>query len=246
MARFVNAARVCLSALLRWGLPLVVIVLWLDGWDRLLPTSRPVVWQSRLSVYFLGVEQGQLVLQRAEYSAANYSRIELADLSRLVGSSDEYYARPVFYYHYSGLGRDQGDYDDHVVAQVLILGTDRISGRSLSSYTFTLQGSPYWWKGRYLGFYWHRHAVPGTGDIALSEFRAPLWFILVLSLIPMALDLKRTLKVSRRRALARRGKCWKCGYDLRASKERCPECGAAIAGRGVGSGGGERPSATVV
>ncbi|MCZ6652945.1 MAG: hypothetical protein O7D91_07950, partial [Planctomycetota bacterium] len=31
--------------------------------------------------------------------------------------------------------------------------------------------------------------------------------------------------VHRRRKRKKLGLCLKCGYDLRASKERCPECG---------------------
>jgi hypothetical protein len=34
----------------------------------------------------------------------------------------------------------------------------------------------------------------------------------------------------RRRRLAKLGHCPACGYDLRESKERCPECGKVVAG----------------
>ena len=54
------------------------------------------------------------------------------------------------------------------------------------------------------------------------SFTAPLWLLFTLAAIPTALlwhrD-RRTVKPSH---------CRQCGYDLRASKKKCPECGTAI------------------
>jgi hypothetical protein len=54
----------------------------------------------------------------------------------------------------------------------------------------------------------------------------PHWFaVLVLSVLPArALATRGTLWKR-----ARRGLCRGCGYDLRATPNRCPECGAAAA-----------------
>ena len=50
----------------------------------------------------------------------------------------------------------------------------------------------------------------------------PLWPIIVLSGILPGLRLWRRV---RRRINARKGQCRECGYDLRATPQRCPECG---------------------
>jgi hypothetical protein len=51
----------------------------------------------------------------------------------------------------------------------------------------------------------------------------PYWFLLLLFAVPWMSRL-----ACRFRHPGRRGVCRTCGYDLRASSERCPECGVAI------------------
>jgi hypothetical protein len=52
----------------------------------------------------------------------------------------------------------------------------------------------------------------------------PHWFAVGVLALPPALWLRRR---QRRRHARRAGLCASCGYDLRASPGRCPECGAA-------------------
>jgi hypothetical protein len=52
----------------------------------------------------------------------------------------------------------------------------------------------------------------------------PYWFIVLLTAIPPALWF-RAARARRRRRAAQQ--CITCGYDLRATPDRCPECGTA-------------------
>jgi predicted amidophosphoribosyltransferase len=60
----------------------------------------------------------------------------------------------------------------------------------------------------------------------------PLWQIQGILALPLiawlALAIGHRL---RQRLRDRLGLCRRCGYDLRASRERCPECGTPIAAR---------------
>ncbi len=60
------------------------------------------------------------------------------------------------------------------------------------------------------------------GGASMFSIRIPLWLPIVLF---AAYPAYRLLPLHRRRKRNKLGLCVKCGYDLRASKERCPECG---------------------
>ena len=70
-------------------------------------------------------------------------------------------------------------------------------------------------RGLYQGnYYWYGAAA------------IPFWFPVV---VCSGLPLLWTWRRRRARMRARRGRCRFCGYDLRATTDRCPECGRSVA-----------------
>ena len=103
----------------------------------------------------------------------------------------------------------------------------------------------------FLGFHARRGAVISYANVTApsalvgTSYRltVPYWFLVCAgSLLPLAWAW--AWRTGRRRARRlRAGLCPRCGYDLRATPDRCPECGAAsaaatarAAAHGVGKG----------
>jgi hypothetical protein len=73
------------------------------------------------------------------------------------------------------------------------------------------------------GFEYHadvRNVRPN--DRWVRQIWFPHWTLGILGIIPL---IALFLRGARRRSRIRRGLCGECGYDLRASQHRCPECG---------------------
>jgi hypothetical protein len=78
----------------------------------------------------------------------------------------------------------------------------------------------------YRGFA-HDVSYAGNGDWAYSVWFVPSWLVVVVTTMPAALWTARVVtRVLRRRNRLRNGLCVSCGYDLRGTADRCPECGA--------------------
>jgi len=85
----------------------------------------------------------------------------------------------------------------------------------------------FWFSMRSLGIPSDWRGVVGWLAVAVTVLAC--WLVV--------LSFKRKIRRSLRRSLADHGIpcCTSCGYDLRASKERCPECGKEFGSLGEGS-----------
>lgn len=64
----------------------------------------------------------------------------------------------------------------------------------------------------------------GSANMDIRFVCIPIWFLVMLTTLPLVVG--RALRAVARRRRVRAGLCPKCGYDLRATPDRCPECGA--------------------
>lgn len=68
-----------------------------------------------------------------------------------------------------------------------------------------------------------------VSTVAIHDF----WLVVLTLLLPVGSFVRR----AKQRQRLREGLCLTCGYDLRASIERCPECGTPIPLKAVGGSG---------
>ena len=74
--------------------------------------------------------------------------------------------------------------------------------------------------------------VHESGMMPCRSVSVPLWMPLVLGGVAPSILLPTRARTRRRRRLAS-GLCPACGYDLRATPGRCPECGAVTVAEGA-------------
>jgi len=72
-------------------------------------------------------------------------------------------------------------------------------------------------------FMWRGPVHEGYYDVSLRELIVPAWLPVLLLLISSGLSFVASRRILGRSLRA--GACAQCGYDLRATPDRCPECG---------------------
>jgi hypothetical protein len=108
---------------------------------------------------------------------------------------------------YVGRRSEPGDFDD--------LGSSYMRRRG---FYFLFQQSP----GR---------SASGSGTAMFDAILLPDWLLIAILLVPAAIAMMR---VRRQARLEQTHHCVVCGYDLRGTPDRCPECGIAPSKLGRG------------
>ena len=88
---------------------------------------------------------------------------------------------------------------------------------------------PFSWEWGGFGYGYDRK-VDGNRTVVGREFAAPAWFVVLAAAIAPVAGVRGLVRRRRARGRVARGACPMCGYDLRATPERCPECGRVPGG----------------
>ena len=92
-------------------------------------------------------------------------------------------------------------------------------------------------RGRYAVEEYSARDDPDSPDLSASyrlmphyvAYRVPYWPAVALTgVLPAASAMTAAVRWRRSRSRTSRGLCPRCSYDLRATPDRCPECGAAV------------------
>lgn len=70
--------------------------------------------------------------------------------------------------------------------------------------------------------------VNADREHAFDSVRVPYWFLVLVSGVFPSIKLTRIRRVKEQRKRLLRAHCSVCGYDLRATPDKCPECGTDV------------------
>ncbi len=80
-----------------------------------------------------------------------------------------------------------------------------------------------------IGFAAYDESRPVGGVVFRNQgFLMPCWALAIAAAVLPVMRIRSWFLAYRRRYRREHQLCWNCGYDLRATPERCPECGTPV------------------